>query len=456
LPTPRRPTATWQTQEDQSEALKPHGKALRPAPQSTPTRFQRPSLPKSTPSLSELANTKVPAAQSSSMLWKQKINEAVTFFKMHGDRPLTAKGVITNVKLFDHFAAQGLYSTNVMLLLSAITHTKASVFQFVDDGTHRCITRPDYSAQLTSIIVVSFSKIAESNPVGHWITVHANLTERLIRIYDSMDVQARQLTSEEELPMAYLQPIKLIRESFPFVTALGVDRRIFLTPLNNPETIETVRRRHCQQALEALELFGEVIQPATSDELELQFDGSESRKRPRRSSLDNTMHLPLSSKKLRRSSSNTTKSLNSTSEALEAPNYAMDDDDDDDDVDEFDPLSTTSNSNSDEENSDIDAGGTAVKVSAGSQISEQNHLSTWTSEEDRLVVEKKNAGLGWSKIAQYFKYRSKAAVQARFYEIEQKTYRETIRNKTPGRPRHLAPPKSDRFRASTSRGSRNP
>ena len=140
-----------------------------------------------------------------------------------------ARRVISNAKLFDHFAAQGFYSTSVMLLLTAITLTKASVFQFVDDGTHRCITPLNCSAQLASIIVVSFSKIAKSDPIVHWITVHANVTEKLIRIYDSMDVQARQLTSEEELATAYLQPIKLIRESFPFITAPGIDRRMFLT-----------------------------------------------------------------------------------------------------------------------------------------------------------------------------------------------------------------------------------
>lgn len=226
-PTPYQPKGTiWQTPEDQSEALESHGKALRPAPQSPPT--QRPGLPKSTSSLSPSTSREILATQSFSVLLEQKINEAVTFFNMHGDRPLMAKGVISNAKLFDYFAAQGIDSTNVMLLLTAITHTKASVFQFVDDGTHRCITPPDYSAQLTSIIVVSFSKIAESDPVIHWITVHANLTEKFIRIYDSMDVQARQLISEEELPTAYLQPIKLILESFPFVTALGVDRRTHL------------------------------------------------------------------------------------------------------------------------------------------------------------------------------------------------------------------------------------
>ncbi|KAL9623138.1 MAG: hypothetical protein Q9204_007975, partial [Flavoplaca sp. TL-2023a] len=413
---------------------------------------------------------------------------------MYGDKPLVAEGVISNAKLFDDFAAHGYYSTNVMLLLTAITDTKASTFQFVDDGTHRCTTPPPRCpAKLTSIIVVSFSKIAESDPIGHWITVHANVAEKLIRIYDSMDIQARQLTSEEELPTAYLQPIKLIRETFPFITALGVDRRIFLTqtvmpsdgtscgplawrqveallekPLDNPETIETIRLRHCTQALEALELLGEVVQPTTSDELELQSDGSRNRKRLAQS---NATPQPLYSKRLRRSSSSiTTKSYkpdlasvtrsDSThtlnSGAFEASNDMMDDDDDDDDGDAFDPLSINSNTDSDEENPNIDAGGTPVKIPAGPQISGQNHKTTWTSEEDKLVVEKRNAGLSWSHIGQHFRYRTKQAVQARFYELEKKAYQETVLHKNAKRPRNLAPPKSDRFRACTSRASKLP
>ena len=77
-------------------------------------------------------------------------------------------------------------------------------------------------------------------------------------------------------------------------------------PLDNPGTIETLRLRHCTQALEALELFGEVVQPAVSDVLELQSDGSGSRKRPAHSLLHNATTQPLHSKRLHRSSSSIT------------------------------------------------------------------------------------------------------------------------------------------------------